>query len=360
VAEMGWFIPEMGIKHPISASRTCTVRMGGLGLCHKSKAMSKKVFRVSDESLNSYGYWVLTAGIDLTEFLVNPIMFYNHDRSRLPIGTWENVHVKDNQLFATPKFATHQFAKDIEAMVEDGTIKTASIGAVPLGLSDASDLIKQGQIRPTLVKSLLKELSVTDISSNKNAVALYDAEMHLITLNDGVDCPLPLLTLTDTSLSNNNNLDMKGILVKLGLPDTATEADGIVKLQDIQAENVSLKAQLTAMNAEKTLARKGEIKTLLDAAVTDNRIQEIDRANFEQLFDQNFDAAKAVLSNIKPQVKLSEVVIPDGGAGLTELKWNGEAWKALDKGGKLEQLKAQNFDLFKQMYKAEFGREYKA
>ena len=58
-----------------------------------------KTFVVSDESVNSYGYTILTAGIDLSRFEKNPIMLLQHDSKNI-IGKWENVRIEDNKLLA--------------------------------------------------------------------------------------------------------------------------------------------------------------------------------------------------------------------------------------------------------------------
>lgn len=67
-------------------------------------------FICSDETLNSYGFYVLTAGIDMRKFLQNPIMLWNHSRSYgskndvLPIGRWENLKVEGGRLMADAVF----------------------------------------------------------------------------------------------------------------------------------------------------------------------------------------------------------------------------------------------------------------
>ena len=38
-----------------------------------------KEFLISDESTNSYGFAVLTSGINLERFKKNPVMYYNHN-----------------------------------------------------------------------------------------------------------------------------------------------------------------------------------------------------------------------------------------------------------------------------------------
>jgi len=60
---------------------------------------------ISDESINSYGFYVKTDGIDLTAFLKNPVMLWNHNRdwhgtadAQLPIGYWKDLRVENGVL----------------------------------------------------------------------------------------------------------------------------------------------------------------------------------------------------------------------------------------------------------------------
>ena len=76
--------------------------------------MAKKLKRcvLSDESINCYGYRVLTSGIDLSAFRKNPLLLWAHFRDEgsarwcnyLPIGHWEDIEVKDGVLSACPVF----------------------------------------------------------------------------------------------------------------------------------------------------------------------------------------------------------------------------------------------------------------
>lgn len=76
--------------------------------------------------------------------------------------------------------------------------------------------------------------------------------------------------------------------------------------------------------------------------------------------DADYDAAKSMLALRLPQVKLSQVVVPEGtqGGGSVELKHNGKSWDELDKSNGLEDLKKANFELFKLMFKGKFNRAY--
>lgn len=61
-------------------------------------------FIVSDETINSNGFIVLTAGINTARFERNPIMLYMHERENGVIGRWENVHKQGVQLIAEAVF----------------------------------------------------------------------------------------------------------------------------------------------------------------------------------------------------------------------------------------------------------------
>ena len=62
----------------------------------KNYTMAKldKEFMCSDESINTYGFRVLTDGGKLERFLVNPVMLYMHD-VRQVIGSWEELRNED-------------------------------------------------------------------------------------------------------------------------------------------------------------------------------------------------------------------------------------------------------------------------
>ena len=66
--------------------------------------MSKKTFILHDESLNSKGFRMLTAGANLTEFRKNPVMLLMHDDYNMPIGRWENIRVEGTKILAEPVF----------------------------------------------------------------------------------------------------------------------------------------------------------------------------------------------------------------------------------------------------------------
>ena len=140
---------------------------------------------LTDESLNSYGFWVLTSGMDLSAFLRNPVMLWNHNRSeggtvndQLPIGYWKDLRVEaDGSITAEPVFdETDEFAVKIKKKYESGVLNACSIGFRILEWSEDPKFLKPGQTVATATKSVLLEASICDIPSNPNAtkVVLYN------------------------------------------------------------------------------------------------------------------------------------------------------------------------------------------
>lgn len=63
-----------------------------------------KTFILHDETVNTYGFRMLTSGGDLTAFRANPVMLYNHNDWEMPIGRWVNVRVEGTQILAEADF----------------------------------------------------------------------------------------------------------------------------------------------------------------------------------------------------------------------------------------------------------------
>ena len=61
-------------------------------------------FVLSDETVNSYGFVVLTEGIDTTAFERNPVMLYMHNRDGNVIGRWDNIRKEGKRLLADAVF----------------------------------------------------------------------------------------------------------------------------------------------------------------------------------------------------------------------------------------------------------------
>ena len=94
--------------------------------------MGKLTFVLHDESVNTYGFRMLTSGANLEEFKKNPVMLLNHDDYSLPIGRWENIRVEGGKILADAVFDEGDArAAEVKRKVENDFIRMASIGAWP-------------------------------------------------------------------------------------------------------------------------------------------------------------------------------------------------------------------------------------
>lgn len=153
---------------------------------------STKRFILSSEKLNSHGFVVITAGIDLTDFLKNPIMYWLHNtptgadpKSGLPIGYWTDIQVKDKEITGVPVFNDNDdFAMKIYNMVEHGTVRAASVSLEkPVSLDTDKAHWIPGQTKPTVLKCKLGEASIVDRGSNADAVTLSNDRHRQVFVN---------------------------------------------------------------------------------------------------------------------------------------------------------------------------------
>lgn len=146
----------------------------------------KHDFVISDESVNRYGYRILTEGINLDGFERNPVCCVHHDTMSNVVGRWENMRKENGKLMGTVIFDRN----DPEAIklywkYTDGFWHAVSLHIIPLEESELKEYVLPGQTRPTVTKSELLEVSLVIIPGQKNAVKLHKSdgneyEPHLI------------------------------------------------------------------------------------------------------------------------------------------------------------------------------------
>ena len=60
--------------------------------------MSKaKRIRITNDSLNSYGFRVLTSGMNVEQYNRNPVLLYMHERGQV-IGLVKDIKLEDNEV----------------------------------------------------------------------------------------------------------------------------------------------------------------------------------------------------------------------------------------------------------------------
>lgn len=311
---------------------------------------------LSDESLNSYGFWVKTEGISLERFLKNPIMLYNHHRTGcgktdeiLPIGRWENLEINNGVLTGVPVFDENdEFAMKIKSKVENGFLTGCSIGITITSWSENKEDLKQGQIYPTAMTCELMEVSIVDIPANPNSaggVILYDKEENLITLANG--------TLPEGIINKlKTNKMSKEIALKLGLAETASPEECTNAIEALKADKTRLEKENADLKKEKVDALKAESEKLINEAIKTGRIDAKAKEQFEKLFSADFDNAKSILEAIPQRVSLNQRINEQTDNGFEKMSWD-----ELDRKELLAELKAKDPALYERKYNEKFKKD---
>ena len=219
----------------------------------KQTSMSKKEVVISNSRLNSYGFRVLTEGIDLTQYKRNPILLWMHNRpwrgtkdEVMPLGIVENLRIEGDNLIGTPVFdEKDEFAMKVKAKWDAGIYRMVSAGLDVIEHSNDPSVLLPGQTRSTITKSKLREVSIVDLGANDDALQLYfQGEVVNLSQNEQ---ELSFLKPVNNHL--NSKEKMKKIALKLGLAENATEAEVLdaisaVVLKASKADSLQKEVQL--------------------------------------------------------------------------------------------------------------------
>lgn len=317
-----------------------------------------KTFVLSDESVNCYGYRVLTDGIDTAQFEKNPLMLYSHDTERLPIGRWTNIRKEDGRLLADADFDLNDpFAAQIADKVENGIIRCCSIGFEIVSLSDDTDLMLPGQQQSTVTGALLLECSICAIGANRNAMVLkHNGTAETLEAGDILHLDMEIsLEKKNNMDEQNNTLEQKVAALEQQLQEVGNEKATLSQQKsELETKVAELESQVTDLSGKLEAQHKAEIAKLIDAAVGDGRIAEVQRPCWEALMAADFENASAALAELKAPTSLSAMM-----QGRTQHGENlAQEWDDADRQGRLAEIKQGDPDRFKQMYKARFGAEY--
>lgn len=310
--------------------------------------MSKgKRVRITNDSLNSYGTRVLTAGMNVEQYQRNPVLLYMHERGNV-IGYVKDLTVKDGEVTGELMFdEASELSVRCKKQYEFGSLKMVSAGLDILETSEDPELLVQGQTSPTITKSKLFEVSLVDIGANDDAIVLQ-RDGRKITLGRDSEHPLPML--------NHNKglkqMEQKQLALQLGLPETATEADINARLGELKAaqeENETLRQEKAAL----TLAG---ITALVEKAVGEKRIAPDKKDEFINLGKEfGKEKLELVIAAMAPQVKLSAVIGHQGGAAARQ----SSAYRKLSDvpSAELLTLRKEQPEEYRRLYREEYGME---
>lgn len=311
---------------------------------------------ISNSSLNSYGFRVLTSGIDLTQYQRNPILLWMHSRATwgrtddvLPLGRMENLRVDGDNLIGTPVFDENdEFARKVKAKWDAGFLKMVSAGLRVIEESDDPAVLVQGQRYATVTKCKLLEVSIVDIGANDDAIVLYDDQDRRINLSQG-DNGVCLTPINNQNIHlNTNQMELKQIALALGLAESATEQEVLARAAQLCKDAGEVAKLRKAAEEQQNEA----LAALVDSAVSEGRFAADKRNHFLELGKKvGLKALQETIDLMKPAQRPSTVINPANPG-------SGEYKKLSDvPADKLEALRSQQPDKYKQLYQAEYGFE---
>jgi hypothetical protein len=333
-----------------------------------------KDFLLTDSSLNSYSYRLLTSGYLMDEFKKNPIGYYLHadpdnteyTRKDGVLVKWEDIRKDGDKVYGKPCInLSHSRGQKTVDEIESGFLNAASMGHfVVLEVSDKPEDYLPNQKSVTVSKWFNRECSLVDIPGNYNALTnLFDENNNPLKLED--------------LLAKQNNQTMKQVfftpaqLAALNCKaedDAAAVETAFANLIAKAAKVDSLTSDLTAANSAKTIAEDAlkafkkttvetQVNDLLDKALNvDKKITAKVKDELKTTYAENPIGLKSLIDALPAYVSISDALNNNNADKVKDLA--AKSWSELDKEGKLEDLKANDLPTFKAKYKEQFHKEY--
>ena len=303
-------------------------------------------FCLTDNSVNCYGYRLLTEGLELERFKPS-IGYLMHDRSKGVAVKWEDFRVDGDRLYAKPLInsSTHPSLAD---EIENGFYSAASVGhIIALEYSDDAALKLDGQTGITVTKWFCRECSIVDIPGNFNALAkLYDER-------DAV-----LADLTDNKQSNFYNTQKmekkpeltSAMLSGLSLAEAATQGQADTAFADLLARakrTETLEKEIAELKAAQS---KEAVANIIATGKKNGKLTIELAAKLETDYAGNPAGLKALVDTMPAQNRVTGKA--DELAGVPE-KYRGKTKEELYVSGLLEPLKSECPEYFNQIMKGE-------
>lgn len=322
-------------------------------------------FVLSDESVNSYGFVVLTDGIDTSAFERNPVMLYMHNRDGNVIGRWENIRKDGKSLLGDAVFDdSTELAATVKKQVEKGFLRSVSIGIEQIATEELNGV-------QTVIKSRLIEVSIVDIPSNENAVKLFrrtGGYVYNLKELEVDNAPEDLKTALIALLGLESSADDKDIIeaVKMAVegketPEEAVDAaitngyvDAAQRGTFIALARGNRSAFRDFVNGQRK-AQAPEISRLINDAVNKRKLLGCEVAIYEHIGAKiGVKALGELLFTLRPMLKPMEL-IKGGAAHSDRSQWTLDDYRKF-----APQELERDPELYARLVRAEKGEEVTA
>lgn len=326
----------------------------------KTKKIDKE-YCLTDSTVNCYGFRLLTSGYQRAMYESNPIGYYMHYRDEGVVVRWEDFRIEGDKVFAKPVInLSNKRGEQTVDEVENGFLNGASVGhIVALEYSEDPKMMIPGQTGPTITKWYNRECSLVDVPGNMSSLCLFDKDGNEIKL---ADFQIKKITMEKLSLSAEQ-------LAKLNLKATSTQTEVDNVIADLSAKAAKadqLEKDLNTANSAKETAEtqladytkksnEKQVADMLSAAVTSKKIT----VEVSNKLKAQFEGKPELLKDLLDAMPVYTGIVHELNAKKTDDSTAKMTYSELDKAGKLEDLKANNPELFKQKFKEAFGKDYK-
>lgn len=292
-------------------------------------------FAFNDETIeNTYGFSIVTAGIDLTRFLKNPVMLSDHYNSNWNvIGKWFDVKKDGSVLSGLPDFDT----EDTDTAVIAGKVERGYINACSMGIIFDRENLTVTAGKVILTKCELVEVSIVPVPSNANAVRLMHADGKVMDEKEIQELSLSVIPGIKNPELNLNIHNMKKIilsvatLMALGFKDQPTDGLDVSdvetkvlglsqKVDSLTRENEALTLAAKSAKDAQEAATKTRLETKVDLAITKGQFKADQKEEMVALGLTSEKALDTMLSAIPEKQNFSVGVKTPGGSGAVEVK----------------------------------------
>lgn len=303
---------------------------------NSDKMAYKKIdreFCLTDDSVNVYGYRLLTSGLLLERFCP-AIGFLMHNRERGVAVRWEDFRIEQGCLYAKPVVNESAFP-ELAQQIEDGFYSAASVGhIVAIEMSDDPKKKLEGQTGVTVTKWFPRECSIVDIPGNYNAISkLYDeADNVLHDLSDNIN-----------RYNNMNRLTIEP--AALGLPnlaDNATVDDIKTAIADLAAKAGQADRLQQELDDLKSTTARERIDAALKKGLDERRLTKELADRLRADYADNAEALETLVASMPRQT----IVTTTLAATDVPSKYQGKTWRDLYLTGELADIKKNYPDLY--------------
>lgn len=328
-----------------------------------------KEFLLTDSTLNSYSYRLLSSGYLMDEFKKNPVGYYMHGKadSEFPremgvLVKWYDLRAEGDKVYGKPCInLSHPRGQRTVDEIESGFLNAASVGhIVAIEISEKPEDYLQDQTGPTVAKWFNRECSLVDIPGNYNALTdLFDEQDMPINLADFNKQKITMkqIFFTPAQLTMMNlSADADAPAIATAFADLVAKAGKVTKLEaDVVTLTTEKNTAVKDLADYKKTATEGEVKDLIATAVNiDKKITKEVGDKLAVDYATNPGGLKNLLAALPVFKSITSDLKVDGTGTLEKMSYD-----ELDKAGKLEDLKAKDLNLFNQKGREAFGETWK-